>query len=142
MHLGSSPARQSIFLVDVLIHYHLLDPYESLPYDAFNPLLHVAADTLAALGAEKAGFVVPRLMEAIPAIPTHAMGAPIDALFGVTFNRTKTPVIREHLTDLQRAVLDVLVATPSVWQYTIRAEQLARYGLPMNHDKLQRFLEG
>ncbi len=139
------PSKAISLLVDVVIDYHLLDAYESLPYAIFNPLTSVAAKMLAALGAEKAGFVVPRLMESLPAIPTYALDESVDALLGLTFNRTPSPMIRENLSDLQRAVLNLLVTTPSVWQYSfqyVRAHQLARYGLPKNQDALRHFLEG
>ena len=83
-------------------------------------------------------------MESLPLIPDYVEEA-VKALLGVTFTRTQTPILRESLTDLQRAVLRVLVTTPSVWQYSfqlIRANQLEKYGFPKTQDGLRRFLEG
>jgi len=138
------PRKAIDILVDVVIDYHLLDPYESLPYAAFNPLTAVAGDTLAALGPEGAGFIAPRLMELLPAIPDYVEEA-VKALLGITFTRTQMPVLRENLTEAQRAVLNLLVTTPSVWHFSfqyIRANQLEKYGLPKNQTDLRCFLEG
>jgi phosphate/sulfate permease len=131
-------------LVDCLIEYHILDPYGSLPYAASYPLTALAADLLATLGAERAGFVAPRLIKSLPTIDTYALDEPIEALLGVTFKPSPSSVSRENLTELQRTVLDVLLRTPSVWQFSsqlVRASELEKYGLPKNQESLRHFLE-
>ena len=138
------PRKAINLLVDVVIDYHLLVPYESLPYAAFNPLTAVAGDTLAALGPEGAGFIAPRMMESLPVIPDYVEEA-VNVLLGVTFTRTQTPIQRETLTDTQRVVLNALITTPSVWQFGsqyVRANQLEKHGLPKTQNELRRFLEG
>ena len=49
---GIVPSKAINLLVDVVIDYHLLDPYESLPYNIFSPLPALAGNTLVALGPE------------------------------------------------------------------------------------------